>query len=97
MEVDPAKPILNILGAIALAICISLARTLVEKSDTSPKRVAIEAFLCGALTYTFICFAQFMEWHSSIYGFIGGMVGLTGSVFIRVILKKIISKKADIE
>lgn len=95
MEVDSAKPVIGILGAVMLAILVSCARTLVDKPDTSPKRVAIEAFLCGAITYTFICFAQYMEWHSSIYGFIGGVVGLLGSVTIRAILKRVINKKVD--
>lgn len=95
MELDTLRTIYHIIGAIMFSIIMSLLRVLVDNNETSWKRILLEALLCGGITATFISFVIFLGWNISICGFIGGMVGLVGSVFVRSIARKVIVKKVE--
>lgn len=95
MELDTLKAVYHIVGAIMFSIIMSLLRVLVDNSETSWKRIGLESLLCGGITATFISLILFLGWNISILGFIGGMVGLVGSVFVRSIARKLIVKKVD--
>ncbi len=97
MELDTLKTVYHIIGAIMFSIIMSLLRVLVDNTETSWKRVLLESCLCGGITATFISLILFLGWNISICGFIAGMVGLVGSVFIRSIARKVIVKKADVQ
>jgi lambda family phage holin len=97
MEIDTLKTIYHVIGAIMFSIIMSLLRVLADSTETSWERIALESLLCGGITATFISLILFLGWNVSICGFIAGMVGLVGSVFIRSIARKIIVKKADVQ
>lgn len=95
MEVEQLKALYHFIGGIMLAIIVAFLRVLADKEETSWQRILIEAFLCGSITASIISLVAFLDWNMSISGFIGGTVGLVGSVFVRSIARKIIVKKVD--
>jgi len=95
MEIDQLKALYHFIGGIMLSIIVALLRVLADKEETNWQRIGIEALLCGSITATIISLVAFLDWNLSISGFIGGTVGLVGSVFVRKIARKVIITKVD--
>jgi lambda family phage holin len=83
------------LGGILMAIFMSALRVIYDKDETSVYRILMESLICGGLTLAAGSGFDAMGYGPGWYLFCGGMIGFTGSQFIRAAAKKLVIKKVS--
>ena len=78
-----------------MAVFIAFLRVVYDQEDTRLMRVMLESVICGALALTINSGVMAMGFGPNWAIFIGGTVGYIGSVKVRSIAMKIISRKMD--
>lgn len=92
---DPNNLWLAEFFAPLLAFAMALLRSLYDGTEPSWKRKLVEALLCGGATYTIGYGLKALGAHGDWVFFAGGIIGLFGVDYVRMIAKKGINKKVD--
>lgn len=79
------------IGAVLMAIAMASAR--ITYCGGGWKNMALEGFLCGALTLTFASMFEYLNLPQSLSIGVGGAVGFIGVRAIRTFAMSIISRK----
>ena len=80
-------------GGVLMAVFIAVLRVIYDKEETKPIRIAMEALICGALSFTISYAIMAMGLDMDWAIFAGGTVGYFGSATVRNLSVALIKKK----
>lgn len=83
----------SILGVI-MSILMSVLRILRDKEESKFSSIMIESLLCGTISFTIGSAVHAMGYNGWDY-FIGGMVGMAGSQWVRVMAMRFVKNKVE--
>lgn len=81
-------------GAI-MAILISCLRVLYDAKETSKRRIAFEALICGGLSLSASSVIAWMAWPENLSVAAGGAIGFLGVTAIRELVTRFLGRKVD--
>ena len=79
---------------VIMSILMSVLRILRDKEESKFSRIMIESLLCGAISFTIGSAVHAMGYEGWDY-FIGGMVGMAGSQWVRAIAMRFVRNKVE--
>jgi len=82
----------NTMIALALAILTSAVRVVYDHEEAKPIRIALEAILCGCLSFaaSFAIAAMGLDMAWAVFS--GGVIGFLGADFIRFIARRYVKR-----
>ena len=88
------KEVDSSLWGVFMSIIMAVLRIVRDKEESKIFRIAVEALLCGAITYTIGSGVRAMGYEGWDY-FIGGSVGMFGSQYVRSLGLAWMKRKAE--
>ena len=79
---------------VIMSITMAVLRIVRDKEESKIFRIAVEALLCGAITFTIGSGVKALGYEGWDY-FIGGMVGMAGSQWVRAIAMRFVRNKVE--
>ena len=79
---------------VIMSIFMAVLRIVRDKEESKIFRIAVEALLCGAITFTIGSGVKALGYEGWDY-FIGGMVGMAGSQWVRAIAMRFVRNKVE--
>ena len=79
---------------VIMSIFMAVLRIVRDKEEDKFFRIAVEALLCGAITFTIGSGVKALGYEGWDY-FIGGMVGMAGSQWVRAIAMRFVRNKVE--